>query len=220
MGTMHPEVVWGFGQPIPRCSWKRAAIKDLVGRPIAAVLLVLALPLLAVIALLVKLTSRGPVLHRRRVVSQYGGTFEALKFRTMVADADDVLSRDPALRAAFEINHKLEHDPRVTRIGKWLRKSSLDEIPQLLNVVRGEMWLVGPRMIAPEELDKYGSQASKLVSIKPGITGLWQVSGRQQLSYKQRIELDMFYIDNWRIAMDARILLKTVWVVCSMRGAH
>jgi lipopolysaccharide/colanic/teichoic acid biosynthesis glycosyltransferase len=195
-------------------------MKDLVGRPLAAVLLVLVSPLLLVLAAIVRLTSQGPILHRRRVVSQYGRTFDALKFRTMVADADDRLRRDPSLQAAFVVNHKLERDPRITAAGRWLRKTSLDELPQLLNVVRGDMWLVGPRMIAPAELEKYGGQASKLVSVKPGLTGLWQVSGRQDLSYQRRIELDMFYIDNWSIAMDVRILLKTMWVVVSMRGAH
>jgi lipopolysaccharide/colanic/teichoic acid biosynthesis glycosyltransferase len=217
---MNTDAVWEFRQPIPRCSWKQAVTKDLVERPLAATLFVLLLPLLALLALLVRITGQGPILHRRRVVGQYGGVFDALKFRTMIVNADEVLTRDPALKAAFAINHKLTDDPRVTRLGKWLRKSSLDELPQLLNVVRGDMWLIGPRMISPEELDKYGRQASKLVSIKPGITGLWQVSGRQDLSYQRRVELDMFYIDNWSFATDVRILLKTVWVVLSTRGAH
>jgi lipopolysaccharide/colanic/teichoic acid biosynthesis glycosyltransferase len=217
---MNSDLVWDFSQPIPRCSWKQAVVKDLIGRPLAALLLVAVSPLLIVLAALVKLTSRGPVFHRRRVVGQYGRTFEALKFRTMVPDADARLQRDPALRAAFGVNHKLTDDPRVTRVGKWIRKTSLDELPQLINVVCGDMWLVGPRMISPEELAKYGGHASKLVSVKPGITGLWQVSGRQDVSYQRRVELDMFYIDHWSIAMDAGIVLKTVWVVISMRGAH
>jgi lipopolysaccharide/colanic/teichoic acid biosynthesis glycosyltransferase len=199
---------------------KQALIKDLVERPLAAVLFVIALPLLLLLAVLVKISSQGPMLHRRRVVGQYGTTFDALKFRTMVVDADERLTRDPALKAKFAVNHKLTNDPRVTPVGKWLRKWSLDELPQLLNVVRGEMWLIGPRMISPAELDKYGGQAGKLVSIKPGITGLWQVSGRQDLSYQRRVELDMFYIDNWSFAADVRILVKTVWVVLSTRGAH
>jgi lipopolysaccharide/colanic/teichoic acid biosynthesis glycosyltransferase len=217
---MNSDLVWTFSQPIPRCSWKKAALKDVVERPLAGVLFVLALPVLLTLAALVKVTSQGPILHRRRVVGQYGRTFEALKFRTMVPDADDVLNRNPELRAAFIVNHKLERDPRITTVGKWLRKTSLDELPQLLNVLRGEMWLMGPRMIAPEELEKYGGRASTLVSVKPGITGLWQVSGRQDVSYQRRIELDMFYIEHWSLALDLRILLKTVWVVLMMRGAH
>jgi lipopolysaccharide/colanic/teichoic acid biosynthesis glycosyltransferase len=217
---MNQDAVWEFGQPLAKCSWKQAVIKDLVERPLALVLLLLALPLLAVLAVLVKLTSQGPILHRRRVVGQCGGTFDALKFRTMVVNADEVLARDPRLLAEFQINHKLENDPRITRLGKFLRKSSLDELPQLLNVVRGEMWLVGPRMISPEELDKYGRQAGKLVSVKPGLTGLWQVSGRQDVSYEKRVELDMQYIDTWTFVNDLRILVKTIGVVLSARGAH
>lgn len=217
---MNGDAVLEFGQTAPRCSWKQAAIKDWVERPLAAVLFILALPLLAALALLVRLTSAGPILHRRRVVGQYGTTFDALKFRTMVPNADAVLARDPQLRATFEINHKLERDPRVTSVGRWMRKSSLDELPQLLNVVRGDMWLVGPRMISPAELERYGRHQQKLMSVKPGLTGLWQVSGRQDVSYERRVELDMHYIDHWRFLTDVRILLKTVRVVVSMRGAH
>jgi lipopolysaccharide/colanic/teichoic acid biosynthesis glycosyltransferase len=217
---MNQDAVWELSRPLPRCSWKQAVIKDLVERPLAAVLLVLLTPVLLLLALLVRLTSQGPIFHRRRVVSQCGGTFDALKFRSMVVNADEVLAQNAALRAKFEINHKLEDDPRITRIGHWLRKSSLDELPQLVNVVRGEMWLVGPRMISPEELDKYGRQATKLMSVKPGITGLWQVSGRQDVSYEKRVELDMHYIDHWNFMGDVMILVKTVSVVLSARGAH
>jgi lipopolysaccharide/colanic/teichoic acid biosynthesis glycosyltransferase len=217
---MNGDAVLEFGQPASRCSWRQAVIKDWGERPLAAVLFILALPLLAAVALLVWATSAGPILHRRRVVGQYGGTFDALKFRTMVADADAVLARDPQLRKTFEINHKLERDPRITPVGRWLRKSSLDELPQLLNVVRGDMWLIGPRMICPAELEKYGRHRQKLLSVKPGLTGLWQVSGRQDVSYERRVELDMQYIDNWSFFTDVRILLKTVRVVLSMRGAH
>jgi lipopolysaccharide/colanic/teichoic acid biosynthesis glycosyltransferase len=217
---MNGDAVLEFGQPAPRCSWRQAVIKDWGERPLAAVLFILALPLLAAVALLVRMTSAGPVLHRRRVVGQYGDTFDALKFRTMVADADAVLARDPQMRKTFEINHKLERDPRITPVGRWLRKSSLDELPQLLNVVRGDMWLIGPRMICPAELEKYGRHRQKLLSVKPGLTGLWQVSGRQNVSYDRRVELDMQYIDNWSFFTDVRILLKTVRVVLSMRGAH
>lgn len=217
---MNGDAVLEFDRPAPRCSWRQAVIKDWGERPLAAALFILALPLLALVALLVWTTSPGPILHRRRVVGQSGGTFDALKFRTMVADADAVLARDPQLRKTFEINHKLEQDPRITPVGRWLRKSSLDELPQLLNVVRGDMWLIGPRMISPAELEKYGRHQRKLLSVKPGLTGLWQVSGRQDVSYERRVELDMQYIDNWSFFTDVRILLKTVRVVLSMRGAH
>lgn len=217
---MHDTATLDLARPLPRCSWHQAFIKDLVGRPLALLALLAASPLLLVIALLVLVSSGRPVLHRRRVVGQGGVVFDALKFRTMVADADRVLDADPALRAAFTINHKLPGDPRVTRVGRVLRRYSLDELPQLANVVRGEMWMVGPRMISPEELVKYGSRAPKLVSVKPGMTGLWQVSGRQETGYDRRVELDMHYIDNWSVMVDARILLRTFAVVLSTRGAH
>lgn len=205
---------------IPRCARHRALLKDIVGRPLALAGLIVLSPLLLVIAVLVKVSSPGPVIHRRRVVGQYGKLFDAFKFRTMVVDADAWLERSRELHARFSVNHKLPDDPRVTRVGRVLRRLSLDELPQLVNVVRGEMWLVGPRMIAPEELEKYGPFAAKLMSVKPGLTGLWQVSGRQTTSYEQRVRLDMEYIDNWSVATDVRILLRTLGVVIRGTGAY
>lgn len=205
---------------VPRCAPARVVIKDLAGRPLALVGLILLLPLLLVVAALVKLSSPGPVFHRRRVLGQYGRPFDAFKFRTMVVDADTWLDLDPELRAQYVVNHKLVDDPRVTTIGRFLRKYSLDEFPQLWNVVRGDMWLVGPRMIAPDELEKYDRLAGKLLSVKPGITGLWQVSGRQTTSYQRRVELDMHYIDHWSIATDAAILVRTVGVIVKATGAY
>ena len=155
-----------------RCSWQQELVKDVIGRPLAVVVLVALSPVLAVLCGLVLLSSGRPIFHRRRVVGQGGTTFDALKFRTMVADADDILARDDRMRRAFEERHKLTADPRITRVGRVLRKYSLDELPQLINIVRGEMWLVGPRMISPPELSKYGPHAAKLVSVKPNITGL------------------------------------------------
>jgi lipopolysaccharide/colanic/teichoic acid biosynthesis glycosyltransferase len=207
-------------QPVQRCSRRQAVIKDAIGRPLAALALVIASPLFLGLAIVVLITSGRPIFHRRRVVGQGGETFDALKFRTMVANADQILANDQKLRSAFEVQHKLVGDPRVTRAGRFLRKYSLDELPQLINIVRGEMWLVGPRMIAPDELTKYGHRAPKLVSVKPGITGLWQVSGRQDTTYERRVELDMHYIDTWSVAGDFRIILRTFGVVFSGRGAH
>lgn len=205
---------------IPRCDRHRALVKDLAGRPLALAGLVVLSPLLLLIALLVKLSSPGPVIHRRRVVGQYGKLFDAYKFRTMVVDADAWLERSAELQARFSVNHKLPDDPRVTAIGRLLRRYSLDELPQLVNVIRGEMWLVGPRMIAPEELEKYGPFGPKLMSVKPGLTGLWQVSGRQTTSYAERVRLDMEYIDNWTVATDCRILLRTLGAVIRGTGAY
>jgi lipopolysaccharide/colanic/teichoic acid biosynthesis glycosyltransferase len=172
------------------------------------------------VAALVKLSSPGRVLHRRRVVGQYGRPFDAFKFRTMVADADAILAANAALRSAFEVNHKLQDDPRITRVGRFLRRYSLDELPQLFNVLWGDMWLIGPRMITAPELEKYGAHAPKLLSVKPGLTGLWQVSGRQNTSYERRVELDLQYIDNWSPLVDFGILVRTIRTVVRAEGAY
>lgn len=177
-------------------------------------------PLLAGLAILISLDSAGPILYRRPVVGVGGKQFHALKLRTMVVNADQVLRDHPDLWAEYQKNVKLKNDPRVTRVGRSLRRLSLDELPQLFNVVRGEMSLVGPRMIAPEELPKYGEFGAKRLCVKPGITGLWQVSGRQDVSYKTRIKLDMQYIENWSLWLDFEILLRTLPAVLKMRGAY
>jgi len=126
----------------------------------------------------------------------------------------------PDLWAEYQSNVKLRSDPRITRVGHWLRKSSLDELPQLFNVLRGEMSLVGPRMVTSAELERYVPLASKLLTVRPGITGLWQVTGRQDVSYQTRVRIDMDYIDNWSLLLDLKILLKTIPAVLGMRGAY
>jgi lipopolysaccharide/colanic/teichoic acid biosynthesis glycosyltransferase len=196
------------------------AVKAVGDRIAAIALLTVLAPVLIATAILVRLSSPGPVLYRRRVLGLHGSGFDAFKFRTMVANADDLLRARPELSAAFVANSKIRDDPRVTPAGKLLRKLSLDELPQLFNVVRGQMSLVGPRMIAPEEAGKYGATLHKRLSVKPGMTGLWQVHGRQQLDYTQRIELDLQYIDQWSLWLDLVILLKTIPAVLSMKGAY
>jgi lipopolysaccharide/colanic/teichoic acid biosynthesis glycosyltransferase len=181
-----------------------------------------------ILAVLVVVASPGPIFHRRRVLSWQPGymygtrprTFDAFKFRTMIVNADDYLARNPKLREEFEKDYKLKEDPRVTKIGHHLRRLSLDELPQLINVLRGQMSLVGPRMISPPELIMYGEYGKKLLAVKPGLTGLWQVSGRQNVSYAERVRLDMHYIDNRSLVMDIQILLKTVACVLKRRGAY
>jgi lipopolysaccharide/colanic/teichoic acid biosynthesis glycosyltransferase len=168
------------------------------------------------------------VFHRRRVLSwqphyQYGTrpkTFDAFKFRTMIVHADEYLAKHPHLKEEFEKDYKLKEDPRVTPIGRHLRRLSLDELPQLVNVLRGQMSLVGPRMISPPELIMYGEYGKKLLAVKPGLTGLWQVSGRQNVSYGERVRLDMQYIDHRSLAMDIQILFKTIACVLKRRGAY
>ena len=195
-------------------------IKYIADYLMAFLLLVLTFPIFVFVAIAIKLGDGGSVLFHRKVLGINGQSFNAFKFRTMIVDADRWLRQHPALWKKYQGNIKLRYDPRVTGIGRWLRRYSLDELPQLFNVLRGEMSLVGPRMIAPEELSKYGEYAQKRLSVKPGITGLWQVSGRQDVDYQRRIELDIEYIDNWSIWLDLKILLKTIPVVLGAKGAY
>lgn len=195
-----------------RC--KRAM--DIIGS--ALILLVFA-PVLAVIALCIKLQDGGPVIHRRRVVG-CKGEFDAFKLRSMRVDADEVLQRDSRLRAEFAENFKLKDDPRVTVVGRVIRKLSLDELPQLMNVLRGEMSLVGPRMIAPEELKRFAEARWIFQQMKPGLTGYWQVYGRQEVSYKERVEMETFYVQNWSLLLDLKLLMKTPLRVLRGTGAY
>jgi exopolysaccharide biosynthesis polyprenyl glycosylphosphotransferase len=196
-------------------------LKTMVEYPLAALLVILLSPVLLAIAGLIKLDSPGPVFHRRRVLGVRQKSFDAFKFRTMRTDGDDLLAAHPELLAELKAKHKIQSDPRVTRTGRWLRAASLDELPQLFNVLRGEMSLVGPRMITPDELEKYGRHQINLHTVNPGITGLWQVSGRSDLSYEERVRIDMYYVRNYSIWMDLQILfVQTIPAVLKRRGAY
>ena len=182
--------------------------------------LLLIAPLFIFLAILVKLDSSGPVFHRRRVLGKDGRIFYAFKFRTMYVNGDEILARYPKLRQELNKNYKLKCDPRVTRVGSFLRKFSLDELPQLLNVLARDMSLIGPRIIAPDELNKYGQYGQTLMMVMPGLTGLWQVSGRSNTTYDERVALDMQYITNWSVWMDIKILLRTIPAVLKGDGAY
>ena len=185
---------------------------------------ILTSPLLFLIGLVIRLDSRGKIFYRQVRLGKNGQRFNLLKFRTMVENADqvldDFLSVHPELRIEWEADHKLKFDPRITRFGKFLRRSSLDELPQLWNVWRGEMSLVGPRPIVEAEIERYGDSFALYKRVTPGITGLWQVSGRNNLPYDKRIELDEFYIRNWSVWLDFYILACTIWVVLRRDGAY
>lgn len=182
--------------------------------------IVLISPILLVVAIAVKLDSPGPAIHRRRVMGINSTQFDAFKFRTMRMDGDEIIAKNPELVKELRENFKLKNDPRITRLGHFLRKYSIDELPQFLNVLRGEMSLVGPRMISPEETEKYAILETNLLTLRPGITGLWQVSGRSDVSYDERVRLDMYYIRNWSIWVDIRLLLETIPAVLRKRGAY
>jgi lipopolysaccharide/colanic/teichoic acid biosynthesis glycosyltransferase len=189
---------------------------DLAG---ASILLLILLPVFAVLAVLIAIDDGTPTFYRRRVVGK-NGEFDAFKFRSMRRDADEVLKRDPVLRAEFEQNFKLKEDPRLTKVGAILRKHSLDELPQLFNVLLGQMSLVGPRMITAPELEKYGSFKELLLSVRPGITGYWQVNGRQEVAYQERVAMDVHYIENWSLWLDLKILFLTPLKVIKREGAY
>ncbi|MGA2286402.1 MAG: sugar transferase [Dehalococcoidia bacterium] len=190
---------------------------DIVGATLG---LLIVWPILLICAVLIKLDSPGPIIHKRQWMRKGGRKAFAYKLRTMIADADRYLDEHPDLQAEFAVNFKLKVDPRVTRVGKQLRRLSLDELPQLVNVLRGEMSLVGPRMVSFSEAEKYGDQLDKLLSVRPGITGLWQVSGRQEVGYEQRVRLDMAYIDSRSLWLDLKIILMTIPTVLAGRGAY
>ena len=187
--------------------WQRALKRsiDLTG---GVLLLLFSAPLIGLLALRIKLHDGGPALFRRRVVGPKG-EFDAFKLRTMRVDADDILRSDDRLRREFEVNFKLQHDPRITRVGAALRRSGLDELPQLWNVIRGQMSLVGPRMITPTELQRYGDAGWIFSYMKPGVTGYWQVRGDPAAGYDRRIAMDLLYAENWSLLFDLKIIIRT-----------
>jgi lipopolysaccharide/colanic/teichoic acid biosynthesis glycosyltransferase len=191
---------------------------------LALLLLILFLPLMALIALTILIADPGPLIFAHTRVGRHGQTFKCLKFRSMRIDAEarlqELLASDPELRAAWDRDHKLPRDPRVTAIGGFLRASSLDELPQLLNVLRGEMSLVGPRPISLAEISRYGRYIEHYFRATPGITGLWQISGRNDVSYRRRVAMDVTFSRSQSFGLYAYILVKTVPAVLLARGSY
>jgi UDP-galactose-lipid carrier transferase len=198
-------------------------LKSVIDVTAAAILLVLSSPLFLLVALM-NLGSDGPVFFAHRRIGVGGKPFYCLKFRTMVVNGDqilkDALEADPALAAEWHATQKLKNDPRVTRIGTFLRKTSLDELPQLVNVLLRQMSLVGPRPIVESEVRFYGDDIAHYYNTRPGVTGLWQVSGRSNTSYTRRVQLDVWYVNNWTVWLDIAVLLKTLPAVLGRSGAH
>jgi Undecaprenyl-phosphate galactose phosphotransferase WbaP len=181
-------------------------------------------PFLLLISLFIKFSSKGPVLYKQKRLGQDGKYFFAYKFRSMTIDAEqqlqNLIEKDPGLKTEWEQNHKLRNDPRITGIGRLLRRTSFDELPQLINILKGEMSLVGPRPIVDEEVIKYGEDYNRVFSNKPGLTGLWQISGRSNTKYHDRIAYDTYYLQNWSIWLDLWIIYKTFGVIFTGKGAY
>lgn len=198
--------------------------KFLIDRLITLMGGLIVLPFIILIALLIRIDSPGPILYGQIRIGQNGESFKAWKFRSMAKNADrtleSYLDAHPELRESWERDHKLRNDPRITRVGRFLRQTSLDELPQLWNILRGEMSLVGPRPIVDEEIQRYGEKFGLYTKVTPGLTGLWQVSGRNNLTYEERVSLDAYYVRNWSVWLDLYILIRTVWVVISGEGAY
>jgi Undecaprenyl-phosphate galactose phosphotransferase WbaP len=197
--------------------------KDVLDLIATIIVLVLTSPLMVVIALLVKATSSGPIFYKAKRLGKKGCLIDVYKFRSMYVDADKrlekLLEENKDLASEYRECFKLKNDPRVTPFGRLLRKTSLDELPQLFNVIKREMSLVGPRPIVEEEVKYYGDNYEVFSSVKPGITGLWQASGRSDASYEERVALDIYYILNWSPWMDIWILIRTFFSVITMKGA-
>ncbi|WP_241255165.1 sugar transferase [Altererythrobacter sp. BO-6] len=190
---------------------------------LAIALLVFLLPLLALVAAAIAATSHGPILFKHKRIGLYGREFGCFKFRSMRTDAEThlaaLLDRNAELRHEWDCNQKLKHDPRITPIGQFLRLSSIDELPQLINVIRGEMSLVGPRPIIRAEVPRYGRYITTYISVRPGITGIWQVSGRNNLSYRRRVAADVLYARSRSLWLDLKILFMTIPAVISGKGS-
>ncbi len=208
-----------YVEPVTRGGWRAWAKRafDIAG---AVAGLVLTAPILTVVAVLVKIDSRGPVLFRQIRVGRNSEPFPVLKIRTMVIDAEEHLAELQEQNEADGPLFKMTHDPRITRIGRFLRMTSLDEVPQLLNVLRGDMSLVGPRPALPHETEEWDSLLTQRLRVKPGITGMWQVSGRSDTSFEDYTRLDLYYVDNWSLVIDLAILAKTIPVVLFRQGAR
>lgn len=191
---------------------------------VGTIIFIALLPIIAVIAIAIKVDSPGPVIFAHKRVGHKGKYFSCYKFRSMVNDADvllqDLLAKDPWLREEWEKDFKLREDPRLTRVGRFLRKTSLDELPQIFNVMKGEMSLVGPRPIVTDEIDKFDEYIREYYMVLPGMTGLWVVSGRNDIEYQERVEMETWYVHNWSLWLDISIMFRTIPVVMQRKGAY
>lgn len=188
------------------------------------VVLLVGSPILALISIMIKATSEGPVLYKQKRLAHGKETMYIYKFRSMISNAEevlqDLLASDPKLKEEFERDYKLKDDPRITKVGRFLRRTSLDELPQVINILKGDMSWVGPRAIVPDEIEKYGEYSSTILRVPPGLTGYWQTNGRNDLDYEERIKLDIYYINNWSFLLDIIIILRTIPCMFSRKGAY
>ena len=195
-------------------------VKRVMDVLLSSIGLVVLLPVFAIIALAIKIESKGPVFFKHTRIGKNGKIIKIYKFRSMVENAEDLIQNfTPEQMEEYKENYKLTDDPRITKIGKFLRKTSLDELPQLLNIIKGELSIIGPRPVVQEELEKYGANAERFLSVTPGLTGYWAANGRSSTSYEERMQMELFYVENLSLKLDIQVFFKTIFTVLKREGA-
>ena len=195
-------------------------IKRIIDVVLASIALVVLSPIFLIIALAIKLESKGPVFFKHTRIGKDGKIIKLYKFRSMVTNAEELIKAfTPEQMKEYKENYKLTNDPRITKVGKFLRKTSLDELPQLLNIIKGDLTIIGPRPVIAEELKKYGTNTEKFLSVTPGLTGYWAANGRSNTTYEQRMKMELYYIDNLSLKMDIKVFFKTILSVVKKEGA-
>ncbi len=195
-------------------------IKRVIDVILASVALILLSPLFGIIAIAIKIDSKGPVFFAHKRIGKNGNIIKLYKFRSMVINAEELIkSFTPEQMKEYKENYKLTNDPRITKVGKFLRKTSLDELPQLINIINGDLSIIGPRPVIADELEKYGTNKDKFLSVTPGLTGYWAANGRSNTTYEQRMEMELYYIDNLSLKMDIKVFFKTILSVVKKEGA-
>ena len=195
-------------------------IKRIIDCLISSIALILLLPIFLIIAIAIKLDSKGPIFFAHTRIGKNGKPIKIYKFRTMVVNAEELIKKfTPEQMKEYKENYKLNNDPRITKVGNILRKTSLDELPQLINIIKGDLALIGPRPVVNAELEKYGENASKFLSVTPGLTGNWAANGRSISAYEERMQLELYYVDNMSLKMDIEIFFKTIIAVIKREGA-
>ena len=195
-------------------------VKRVIDVILASIALILLSPLFAIIAIAIKIDSKGPVFFAHKRIGKNGNIIKLYKFRSMVINAEELIkSFTPEQMREYKENYKLTNDPRITKVGKFLRKTSLDELPQLINIINGDLSIIGPRPVVADELEKYGVNKDKFLSVTPGLTGYWAANGRSNTTYEQRMEMELYYIDNLSLKMDIKVFFKTILSVLKKEGA-
>ncbi len=196
-------------------------LKRFIDIIIGTIGLIICIPIFIIIGIAIKIDSKGPVFFKHKRIGKHGKKLEIYKFRTMIENAEEAMKNfTEEQKKEFAENFKLENDPRVTRVGKILRKTSLDELPQIINILKGEMSIIGPRPVVRSELEKYGSNQDKFLSVAPGLTGYWAANGRSDVSYEERMALELYYVNNRSLILDMKIFFKTIGSVLKGRGAR